>query len=179
MWTDPIMRSIVALDSFDKRRREYKRLGWVYVARNPSFVDPVFKVGQTKISPVSRVEKLSGSTSVYRPFELVYFVHVSDRDMAEGHVHVALAASRINPSKEFFSAPVMTVVRAVDEAANHWRIPLGRTARSGFLGPALTPRVVACRRCGGKVRVPRLLIAVRVRCGRCSTRFEVAADVVG
>ena len=80
MWASPIMQSIAWLNSFDKRRREYKRLGWVYVARNPCFADPVFKVGQTKVSPVSRVDKLSGSTSVYRPFELVYFVHVSDRD---------------------------------------------------------------------------------------------------
>ena len=96
------MQSIVRLSAFDKRRREYKRLGWVYVARNPYFADPVFKVGQTKVSPVTRVEKLSSSTSVYRPFELVYFVHVSDRDLAEAHVHQALAASRINPAKEFF-----------------------------------------------------------------------------
>ena len=110
MWAGPIMQSIVMLDSFDKRRREYKRLGWVYVARNPCFVDPVFKVGQTKVSPVSRVDKLSSSTSVYRPFELVYFVHVSDRDRAEGHVHQALASKRINPAKEFFTAPLMTVV---------------------------------------------------------------------
>ena len=28
MWAGPIMQSIVMLDSFDKRRREYKRLGW-------------------------------------------------------------------------------------------------------------------------------------------------------
>ena len=28
MWTNSIMRSIVVLDSFDKGRREYKRLGW-------------------------------------------------------------------------------------------------------------------------------------------------------
>ena len=38
MWAGPIMQSIVMLDSFDKRRREYKRLGWVYVARNPCCV---------------------------------------------------------------------------------------------------------------------------------------------
>ena len=37
---------IVALDGFDKRYREYKRLGWVYVARNPCFAEPVFKVGR-------------------------------------------------------------------------------------------------------------------------------------
>ena len=92
--------------------------GWVYAARNDCFADPVFKVGQTKVSPVMRVERLSSSTSVYRPFQLVYFVHVSDRDQAEGHVHQALAASRVNPAKEFFAAPVMTVIRALDEAAD-------------------------------------------------------------
>lgn len=175
----PIMQSIVWLNAFDKRYREYKRLGWVYVARNQCFADPVFKVGQTKVSPVMRVEGLSSSTSVYRPFELVYFVHVSDRDQAEAHVHQALRASRVNPAKEFFEAPLMTVVRALDEAANYWRIPLGRTPRSGFLGPALAPRVVACQHCGGKTKVPRLLISIQVNCGHCSARFELATDVNG
>lgn len=177
MWNDPIMQSIVMLNAFDKRRREYKRLGWVYVARNQCFVDPVFKVGQTKVSPVMRVEGLSSSTSVYRPFELLYFVHVSDRDQAEGHVHHVLGASRVNPAKEFFAAPLMTVVRTLDDAASHWRIPLGRTPRSGFLEPALIPRVVACRQCGGKTKVPRLLISVRVSCKHCSARFDLASDV--
>ncbi len=175
----PIMQSIMWLNAFDKRYREYKRLGWVYVARNPCFADPVFKVGQTKVSPVMRVEGLSSSTSVYRPFELVYFVHVSDRDRAEAHVHQALGASRVNPAKEFFEAPLMTVVRALDQAASHWRIPLGRTPRSGFVDPALVPRVVACQHCGEKTRVPRLLISVLVNCGHCSARFELATDVNG
>ena len=173
------MQSIMWLNAFDKRYREYKRLGWVYVARNRCFADPVFKVGQTKVSPVLRVDGLSSSTSVYHPFELVYFVHVSDRGEAEAHVHQALRASRINPAKEFFGAPLMTVVRALDEAANRWRIPLGRTPRSGFLGPALAQRVVACQQCGGKTKVPRLLISIQVNCGHCSTRFELASDVNG
>lgn len=68
----------------------------------------------------------SGETFVYRPFRLVYFVHVSDRDQAEGHVHQALAASRVNPAKEFFEVPIMTVIRALDEAASYWPIQLGR-----------------------------------------------------
>ena len=172
----PIIWSIVCLDAFDKRRREYKRLGWVYVARNPSFADPVFKVGQTKVSPVKRVEQLSSSTSVYRPFELVYFVHVSDRDQAEAHVHRMLATSRINPGKEFFNAPLTTVVRALDDAGRRWPILLDRT---GFLEPALKPRVAVCRQCGGKTSMPRLLVTVRVSCDHCSARFELASDVAG
>ncbi len=179
MWNSPIMQSIVMLDSFDKRRREYKRLGWVYAARNPCFADAVFKVGQTKVSPVMRVEQLSGSTSVYRRFELVYFVHVSDRDLAEGHAHQALAATRINPAKEFFEAPLMTVIAALDDAARYYPIQLGRTPRAGFLEPALKPRVVACQQCGSKTRVPRLLVSIWVTCGQCPARFELASDVLG
>ena len=83
---DPMMHSIMALDAFDKRRREYKRLGWIYAARNSCFADPVFKVGQSRVSPAMRVDQLTNS-SVYRPFELVYWVHVSDRDRAEGYAH--------------------------------------------------------------------------------------------
>ena len=176
MWAGPIMRSVVALDRFDKRYREYKKLGWVYVARNPCFAEPVFKIGQTKVSPVERVEGLSSSTSVYRSFELVFFIHVSDRNRAEAHVHQALAASRVSPSKEFFRAPLMTVVRVLDEAASRWPILLGRTARAGLLEPALTPRVVPCPRCGGRIKVPRLLVSVRVNCSHCSGGFEVASD---
>ena len=179
MTSSPIMQSIVWLDAFDKRRREYKRLGWVYAARNPCFADPVFKVGQTKVSPVVRVERLSSSTSVYRPFQLVYFVHVSDRDRAEGHVHQALADSRVNPAKEFFEVPITTVIRALDEAASHWPIQLGRTPRSGYLEPALKPRVVVCPQCGGKTKVPRLLVSVHVTCQHCSAGFELASDVAG
>ncbi len=177
--SNPIMSSILCLDRFDKRRREYKRLGWVYVARNPSFADPVFKVGQTKVSPVERVERLSSSTSVYRPFELVYFVHVSDRDQAEAHVHQSLAASRVNPGKEFFNAPLTMVVRALDAAGRNWPIQLGRTYRAGFLGPALQPRVVLCGQCGGKTTMPRLLVTIRVSCGHCAARFDLASDVAG
>ena len=58
----------------------------------------------------------------------------------------------------------MTVVRVLDQAASHWPIQLGRTPRAGFLEPALTPRVVACHHCGGRVKVPRLLVSVRVNC---------------
>ena len=179
MTSSPIMQSIVWLDAFDKRRREYKRLGWVYAARNPCFADPVFKIGQTKVSPVVRVERLSSSTSVYRPFQLVYFVHVSDRDRAEGHVHQALADARVNPAKEFFEVPITTVIRALDEAASRWPIQLGRTPRSGYLEPALKPRVVVCPQCGGKTKVPRLLVSVHVTCQHCSAGFELASDVAG
>ena len=57
MWNGPIMQSIVMLDAFDKRYREYKSLGWVYVARNQCFADPVFKVGPAGIGTESAQER--------------------------------------------------------------------------------------------------------------------------
>ena len=110
------MQSIMALGALDKRRREYRRVGWIYAARNSCFVDPVFKIGQSKVSPVVRVGQLSSSTSVYSPFELVYWVHVSGRDQAEGYAHQLLQQYRVNPGREFFAAPVMEVARALDQA---------------------------------------------------------------
>ena len=177
MWNSPITQSVAHLDSFDKRRREYKRLGWVYAARSPCLADPVFKVGQTKVSPVTRIEKLSASTSVYRPFELVYFVHISDREKAEGFAHEALRASRVNPGKEFFEAPLMTVVRVLDEAGRQWPIQLGRTPRAGFLEPALGRRIAPCPRCQARNRLPQLLVDISATCMACGTSFKLVTDV--
>ena len=75
---DPILASFLAIGGFDRRRREYRRLGWIYAARNESFRDPVYKVGQSTRPPTVRVGELSAATAVYHDFELVYFVHVSD-----------------------------------------------------------------------------------------------------
>lgn len=171
----PLMQSIMALDSFDKRRREYKRVGWIYAARNSSFVDPVFKIGRSKVSPAVRVGQLSSSTSVYKPFELVYWVHVSDRDQAEGYAHQQLHEYRVNPAREFFQASVMEVARALDQAAAYFPIPLGRTARSGFLGPGLTPITVRCSSCGAANRAPQLLVPIRISCGTCGAMLTIAA----
>ena len=177
MWNSAVIQSVTRLASFDKRRREYKRLGWVYAARNPCFADPVLKVGQTKVSPVTRIEQLSGSTSVYRPFELVYFVHVSDRDKAEGFAHQALQNSRVNLGKEFFEAPLIAVVKVLDEAARRWQIPLGRTPRAGFLQPALGKRIVPCPRCGARNRLPQLIVDISVTCMACCTPYKLITDV--
>ena len=65
---------------------------------------------------LSNSQRCSGaSTAVYRRFELVYFVHVSDRHQAEGYAHQFLRSSRVNPAKEFFEAPLMTVVPDMTE----------------------------------------------------------------
>ena len=165
--------SVFLLDTLDKRRREYKRVGWVYAARNPSFADSVFKIGQTTVAPSKRVAQLGASTSVYREFQLVYFVHVSDHLRAEQFVHHKLRDSRLKSGKEFFDASIMTVVKVMDEAGELWGIAADPMPGVGPLPPALTKSVVQCPECSSKSRVPQLLIDVSVRCPRCSAPYTV------
>ena len=153
--------------------REYKRIGWIYAARNPSFTDPVFKLGRTTVSPSERIAQLGASTSVFRKFELAYFVHVSDHLEAERFVHLTLQSSRLMSGKEFFGASIMTVVKVLDEAGERWPTPLGKNKRSGFLPAALTKRIVYCPKCNGKSRVPELLIDMAVTCTRCAAPYTV------
>ena len=166
-----IYLSFAAIASFDKRRREYKKVGWIYAARNDCFVDPVFKVGLSSRPPTVRVAELSASTSIYSDFELVYFVHVRDRDVAEGQAHLALQDFRVNPKKEFFQAPLPVIVRVLDRVANMFPVPMGRTPRAGFLEQPLRQRSMHCPQCGFANRVPNVLVKIRLACGVCKKRL--------
>lgn len=169
----PILASFWAINNFDKRRREYKKLGWLYVARNPSFIDPVFKVGVSSRPPFARIQELSASTSVYRAFDLVYFVHVTPRDMAEQWVHDALKEFRINPRKEFFQASLPVVVKALDRVARMFPVPLGKTPRAGYLQQPLRPRPASCPHCGMENRVPGVLAPISISCGACKNEILI------
>ena len=79
--------SVEIITSLDRLTRTGRNAGWVYAARNPHFGPDVFKIGQTCLSPLERVDQLSNSTAVYAPFELVYFVHTAEREDAEAMVH--------------------------------------------------------------------------------------------
>ncbi|MCY4224506.1 MAG: GIY-YIG nuclease family protein [Bacteroidetes bacterium] len=168
--------SKVTLEGFDKRRREYKYLGWVYVAQNSCFADKVFKIGQTQTSPSERMDVLSASTSIYRTFDLVYFIHVSQHLDAERYVHQKLHEFRLNPRKEFFNAPLMTIVKTLDEAGNLFPIPLGKTGHAGVLSPALEKQIVSCPLCKKRSRVPLLGIEITVNCSTCRTPFNIVYE---
>ena len=173
---DPILASFAKIDSFDKRRREYRRVGWIYACSNNSFVDSVYKIGLSARQPFVRVSELSASTSVYGDFQLVYFVHVSNRMAAEGLTHAALGEYRVSPGKEFFLAPLPVIVQAMDAAANAFPVRLGRTSRARLLPQPLQPRLMGCPRCGSQNRIPNVLTEIRVKCGSCGERLNIPAD---
>ena len=96
------------------------------------------------------------------------------RDVAEGQAHIALQEYRVNPNKEFFRAPLLAVVQALDRVANQLPVPLGRTAKAGLLAQPLVPTVKRYASCGTENRIPQVLIPIRVKCGACPNKIAVS-----
>ena len=116
---------------------------------------------------MARVSELSASTAVYGDFKLVYFVHVAQRDPAEGNAHNLLRAYRITPNKEFFRAPLPKVVAALERVAQMFPIVIGKGSRSRVLQQALGVLLTRCNECGYENRVRQLLVPIKVNCGKC------------
>jgi hypothetical protein len=157
----------------DRRRREYRNVGWVYAVRNPALKDPVFKVGETSRFPTERAQELSSETGVLGKFELVYFIHAADRLAAEHHAHGLLAEHRVSQSKEFFAAPLGAILKALDSAAGQYPVWIGARDPWPLPQPFLSYSG-DCTSCGRKTWVRELLVPVRARCGHCGG--EVGPD---
>lgn len=88
--------------------------GYLYILAN-SAMPGLVKVGKTTRSPSERAGELSGATGLPTPFIVVYEQLFEDCDAAESFVHAFLAQQgyRVSDNREFFSAPVNIVVRAI------------------------------------------------------------------
>ena len=73
--------------------------GHVYILTNPDYPNHV-KIGSTTLSPQERCDQISSQTGVLSPFQVYYFVEVSDCEKVERLVHQKLKEFR--DSKEFF-----------------------------------------------------------------------------
>ncbi len=89
-------------------------LGYLYVLAN-SAMPGLVKVGKTTRTPSERAIELSGATGLPTPFIVVYEQLFQDCSAAESFVHIYLAQKcfRVSDNREFFSAPVNDVVRAI------------------------------------------------------------------
>ena len=160
------------IQSLDKRRREYKYIGWIYILRNPAFKDRLLKIGQSRRPPNVRAEELGAETGVPEGFEVVYFVHVSDRNKAETFVHSELDRFRKSAKKEFFHAPLPTAVEALSRAADAFPVVIGRR------NPLILPQyfdtfMVQCTTCARTNRVRQMAVMIPVRCGKCGGPLPV------
>lgn len=91
-----------------------RELGYLYVLAN-SAMPGLVKVGKTTRSPSERAGELSGATGLPTPFIVVYEQLFEDCGSAESFVHAYLTQNgyRVSDNREFFSAPVNNVVRAI------------------------------------------------------------------
>lgn len=89
-------------------------VGFLYVLAN-SAMQGIVKVGKTIRSPSERAAELSAATGLPTPFIVVYEQLFEDCTEAETFVHTLLASKgfRVADNREFFSAPVNEVVRAI------------------------------------------------------------------
>ena len=145
--------------------------GWVYAARNAHFGDSVLKIGQTRLSPLERVDQLSNSTAIYKPLELVYFVHTAERKDAEAMVHAALQPYRITPRREFFDVRALLAATAMVEVAKN----LAPNARARLSRPAVPHQPVTCPACfyTHTDDLPTLLIPYHLSCEQCSSAIPL------
>ena len=169
---DRYMQAVWFIDRLDKRYRMNRGVGWVYAMRNSEFKKPLLKIGMTRNPPYERAQQLASATGVPGHFDLVYFVHAMNREMAEAQVHQKLAAHRT--TGEFFEVPVSRAVEAMDEAASLYRInmDLARPKKRGGWGDDWLPQVfehtiAECPRCGQKNKIHALAVAHRPKCGKC------------
>jgi hypothetical protein len=51
------------VDSLDRRYKANKRVGWVYIMRNPAFKENLLKIGRSSRPPLERAKELGASTS--------------------------------------------------------------------------------------------------------------------
>jgi len=160
--------------SLDKRLRQYRDVGWVYIMRSPAFREPLLKIGKSRRPPPHRAEELGTATAVPEGFQVIYFVHVSNHHEAEAHVHTWLAPYRKSQGKEFFSAPLAHAIEALDRVADHYPVVVGRGKHAYVLPQMFTAITVRCSQCGLENRVRRLAVTFVVRCRRCATTLDIS-----
>ncbi|KPP98455.1 MAG: T5orf172 domain-containing protein [Bacteroidetes bacterium HLUCCA01] len=162
--------SLRVITSLDKRRKVYKKVGWLYVLRNRALSGSYLKVGMTSKFPYHRLAELSKSTSIPTDFELVYYVHVGHINHAEQYAHSVLADYRVSKRKEFFDTTIAKAVHAVDTASRIFPLLIYDKNGSILSQPEqdLKPKVLRCTSCSTVNRVRNLLISVRVKCANCA-----------
>lgn len=88
--------------------------GDVYVMRSGSHGLDLYKIGKTRRSPGVRASELSGATGVPTPFEVLASWQVGDVDLVERKAHERLRAYRVHRRREFFRAPLPTIISEIN-----------------------------------------------------------------
>ena len=160
---DAFSHSFIQIARMDRRFREHRDIGWVYLMRNPAFREPLLKVGKSSRPPMQRAAELGKETSAPEGFELVYFIHARDHHSAEAMAHRALDQYRKSRSKEFFAAPLPVAVRTLDQIAAQLPVFYGPSRAKIVLPQPFEIVNFSCPHCRAPNRIRQLLVAVTVR----------------
>lgn len=92
-------------------------IGYLYVLANSAMPNMV-KIGKTTRTPKDRATELSSATGLPVPFIVIYEQLFDNCSVAERFVHTYLQAKghRVSENREFFSAPVNEIIRAISSA---------------------------------------------------------------
>lgn len=175
LFLDPLVpRSWIAICSLDKRRRENKDLGYVYIMWNKMYKEKIFKIGKTSRLPYARRAELSSSTGVPDDFDLVYYIVVSNLSFAERFVHQELQEFRYRQNKEFFKVPLKQAIQSLDKTASYFPIRMGGyNSKPIYLNQDLTHVIVNCPQCNKTNRIKQILIPVKVTCPHCHFKYQL------
>lgn len=161
------------IKALDRRYKVNKRVGWIYIMRNPAFKEDLVKIGRTSQSPLERAAELGRSTSVPTDFEVIYFVHVRDCHQAERWIHAELADYRKTGRKEFFDLSLARAIEVLDAAAAGLPILLGGRGVAPVLPQFFESVVVRCPDCDTPNTAKLLMIVTRLFCRNCGRSLSV------
>jgi hypothetical protein len=88
--------------------------GTVYVMRSPAHGPELYKVGLTRKTAKGRAAELTSETSAPLPFAILSQWDVGDCGYVEAEAHRRLEKYRVSHRREFFSAPVSTIVATIE-----------------------------------------------------------------
>ncbi len=89
--------------------------GTVYIMRNPSHGNDLYKIGITRRSTEQRAQELGSSTASPLPFGVLARWEVGDCASVEKEVHKKLKAYRVSKRREFFFAPLSYIIHTIEQ----------------------------------------------------------------
>lgn len=85
----------------------------VYILESESMPEMI-KIGYTKGDPIDRANKLSKSTAVPTPFNVVYSYNCFNGERIEKAVHKHFRKDRVNKQREFFFVSVEDAIKIIE-----------------------------------------------------------------
>lgn len=105
-------------DDFVIRKKEHEIAGpdpgTIYVMRSEAHTSQLFKIGLTRRDAGTRAAELNSATGVPLPLSVLADWSVGDCAKVEKLAHERLARYRVNKRREFFYAPISTIIQTIE-----------------------------------------------------------------